>query len=168
MAECEYVITIKNETGAPAKQTIAGEAGQTSGEAVANAKSGGGNGSTTQTALAKGLVACKTMKPWINQAVSAELNIVSIREGSTELAQKRQYAYQVASQAISFGESVLAGAAVGGIVGAFVGAGIGIAQQLITYYNNQRAIEARQAIEQQTLNMNYVRAGARGSRSRNE
>ena len=167
MAEREYVITIKNETNAPAKQTIAGEAGQTSGGAVANAKSGG-NGSTTQTALAKGLVAWRTMKPWINQAVSAKLNIVSIREGSTELAQKRQYAYQIASQAVSFGESVLAGAAVGGIGGAFVGAGISLGHQLITYFNNQRAIEARQAIEQQTLNMNYIRAGARGSRSRNE
>ena len=168
MAEREYIITIKNETGAPAKQTIAGEAGQTSGGAVANAKSGGGNGSTTQTALAKGLVAWRTVKPWINQAVSAELNIVSIREGSTELAQKRQYAYQLASQTISFGERVLTGAAVGGIGGAFVAAGIGIAHQLLSYYNNQRAIEARQAIEQQTLNMNYIRAGARGSRSKNE
>lgn len=161
MAEREYIITLINDTDTGGGKPVAGEQSDGSGKAAKNIGAGGG----TQTAITAGLVAWRTVKPWVNQTISHQMNVVNLRDGSTELAQRRQFGYQVATQAVGIVESTLAGFAVGNVAGAIVGAVVGVGHTLLSYANNQQMINERRTLENRSLQMNYIRAGARGSRA---
>lgn len=159
MAQREYVIRIVNDAGNGKRKTVAGDDDNTG--RTAQSTQGGG----TRTAAITGLVAWRTVKPWINQMATHQLNVASIRDGSTELAQRRQFGYQIATQTIGVVESMAAGFAVGNVAGAAIGLAVGLGHTLMSYANNQQIINERRNLENRSLQMNYIRAGARGSRA---
>lgn len=159
MAQREYVIRIVNDAGNGKKKTVAGDDDNTG--RTAQSTQGGGTRNTAIT----GLVAWRTVKPWINQMATHQLNVASIRDGSTELAQRRQFGYQIATQTIGVVESMAAGFAVGNVAGAVIGLAVGLGHTLMSYANNQQIINERRNLENRSLQMNYIRAGARGSRA---
>ena len=160
MAQREYVIRMINDTGGGKKKTVAGDDDNTGRTAQGISSRSG-----TQNAVTSGLVAWRTVKPWINQMATHQLNVASIRDASTELAQRRQFGYQIATQAIGVVESMAAGFAVGNVAGAAIGLAVGLGHTLLSYANNQQIINERRNLENRSLQMNYIRAGARGSRA---
>lgn len=160
MAQREYVIRIVNDAGNGKRKTVAGDDDNTGETARSTNQTQSGQG-----AVAAGLVAWRTVKPWINQALTHELNVVNIRDGSTELAQRRQFGYQIATQSVGIIESMAAGYAVGNVAGAAIGLAVGVGHTLLSYANNQQIINERRNLENRSLQMNYIRAGARGSRA---
>lgn len=159
MAQREYVIRMINDTGGGKRKTVAGDDDNTG--RTAQSTQGGG----TRNAAITGLVAWRTVKPWINQMATHQLNVASIRDGSTELAQRRHFGYQIATQTIGVVESMAAGFAVGNVAGAAIGLAVGLGHTLMSYANNQQIINERRNLENRSLQMNYIRAGARGSRA---
>lgn len=154
-----YEIILKNETSTEEENT--GVAGSESGKEPKKEKQ---QLSKAQIGIGKGLVAFNLAKPWINQVASHEISMVELRTGSKEAQQKAQFAYSVANQAFGFGASILTGFAVGNVPGAIIGALTNVGHTLISLDQRERTINLQRSLESRTLQMNYVRAGAGGSR----
>ena len=151
-----YEFVISNDTNDSTRSPVAGEGGE-------NPKNG--NGLTkAQKAVGLGLVALNKAKPWINQVISHELNLVDLRTGRREYAQRIQFNYQVANQLFGVAESALTGYAVGNIPGAVIGMAVSTAHTVINYAQKQDTINTEQALENISLSQNRIRAGVGGSR----
>lgn len=114
-------------------------------------------------ALTKGLRGYASLSYAMNvvdRVVTSNVNMVSLRTGHEELQQRMQFAYSVANQ----GAGVLMGAIMGGSlaggVGAVIGAVAGASDKMINMAIKQNEINVRQNIENQTLALNRIRAGA--------
>jgi hypothetical protein len=103
-------------------------------------------------------------KPWINQVASHEISMVELRTGSREAQQKTQFTYDVASKVVGFGTSILSGYAVGNVPGAIIAGLVNIGHTVVSYAQKEETINLKRSLESRTLQMNYVRAGAGGSR----
>lgn len=114
--------------------------------------------------FAKGLVAYHTLKSYTDQIVSHHVSTVELRTGSRELQERANFMLDITQKSIGIAESVLSGAMVGGIGGAAVGLLIGFAHTAISYQQKQQTLDLQETLENQTLRMNYIRAGAGGSR----
>jgi hypothetical protein len=131
------------------------------------------SGGATSTAKSKnvskgqlgGLVAYQKIKPFVVQGINNEVAKVQLRTGSNRLQEKADFINQVAQGVFNFGESIVAGAMVGGVPGAIIGGVLSLSHTLITYANNQSVIDLQRSIEHEGLYLNYIRAGAQGSRS---
>jgi hypothetical protein len=102
------------------------------------------------------------------QLINNEVQRVGLRTGSNRLQEKASFINSVAQKTIGFVESVAIGAYAGGVIGALVGAGLSASHTLITFANNQQNINLQQGIENVSIRQTYIRAGAQGSRARNE
>lgn len=166
MAERHYVYVIRNDTsgGEAVKSPIAG-----GGEA--HNKSGGASSSTWQQRTkkawdtVKGATIYATGKSIANTEIAHSISLMEIRTGNTAYAQKLQFAQQSINQTLSILESVVAGAAMGGGVGALLGLTVSTAMQGLNIYNKEMLIQARQAVENQQIQRNFIRAGNHFSRS---
>ncbi len=159
-----YHFYIRNLTGAEEETPVAGQGGQNAPIATPN--------QTATKNVSKGdisaLVAYRKAKPFFAQVINNEVQRVSLRTGSNRVQEKASFINSVVGQTVGFVESVAFGAYAGGLVGALVGAGLSVAHTLITYSNNQQNIDLQQSIERVSIQQNYIRAGAQGSRARNE
>ena len=155
-----YEFILKNET-TDAENENTGVAGSESGKEPKKEKKQLSQG---QIAVGKGLVAYNLAKPWINQVVSHEISLVELRTGSREAQQKTQFAYDVASKVGGLFTSVLSGYAVGNVPGAIVAGLVNIGHTVVSYAQKEETINLQRSLESRTLQMNYVRAGAGGSR----
>ena len=120
--------------------------------------------SPAQILVGKGIVAYNMVKPWVNQVMSHELSLVELRTGSREAQQKRQFAYDVGSKVVGLGMSIASGFAVGNVPGAVIAGVLNVGHQLVSLQQREETINLQRSIESQTLQRNYVRAGAGGSR----
>ena len=79
---------------------------------------------------------------------------------------------QIGSIGLSVLGSAVAGFIVGGPIGAASAAGLSVLTRAIGFAQStsqaQRTIDLKQSIENQTINMNMIRAGSRGSRGNYE
>ena len=155
-----YKIILKNETSDEEDENT-GVAGSESGKEPKKEKK---QLSNAQIVVGKGLVAFNLAKPWINQVASHEISMVELRTGSKEAQQKAQFAYNIANQVGGFVGSILTGYAVGNLPGAIIGALTNVGHTLISLDQRERTINLQRSLESRTLQMNYVRAGAGGSR----
>ncbi len=93
---------------------------------------------------------------------------VELRTGSSELQQKVDLQTRGINAGLSVLGSAAAGLAVGGLAGAAIGAGLSVFSQTISFMQStsqaQRTIDLKQTIENETIRMQMVRAGSRGSR----
>lgn len=152
-----YEFIIKNETNSSKSSAVAGDTSQ-----------GGKNKepefSRGQKITAAALVVVQKAKPWINQVVSHEINLVDLRTGRREYSQKIQFAQQLGSQAIGIAENIATGYAIGNVAGAVTGAITGIMHTMISYAQKQDLINTENSLENITLSQNRIRAGVGGSR----
>ena len=153
-----YKFIITDETQESQNSPIAGQTPSASSSPSTNNK----NVSRGQLS---GLVAYHKIKPFVMQGINNEVAKVQLRTGSNRLQEKASFINQVAQTAFNFVEGVAIGAKVGGVPGAVVGAVLSTAHTLITYVNNQSVIDLQRSVEQEGLYLNYVRAGAQGSRN---
>lgn len=166
MAERHYIYVIRNETesGKAVKSPI-------SGGGAAQDKSSGSPASTAQQrekkawGVIKGATIYAAGKSIANTEISQSISLMEIRTGNTAYAQKLQFAQQSMNQGLSVLETVVSGAVLGGGVGALVGLAVGTAMQGLNIYNKEQLIQARQAVENQQIQRNFIRAGNHFSRS---
>lgn len=114
--------------------------------------------------FAKGMAAYQTVKSFVTQIVNHEVSMVQLRTGSNELQERANFINQTAQKGLGLLESIGAGILVGGPIGAVVGATLGLAHTAIGYSQAQNRINTERTLENVGLGMNYVRAGANGSR----
>ena len=157
----EFTIKMKGETGGKTNP-IAGSSKTESD--TETAKSGGMLTKDQAKVFAKGMVAYGMTKSFATQIINHEVSMVEMRTGSKELQQRASFNMQVAQQGLGIAESMATGALVGGLPGAIVGTIIGFARTAINYNQNVNRINTARAVENVGLGMNYVRAGANGSR----
>ena len=99
-------------------------------------------------------------------------NTVELRTGCKDLQQKVDFQMQLGQMGLNILGSAVAGFAVGGIIGAASAAGLSVLSQAIGFVQStsqaQRTIDLKQSIEDNTIRMQMVRAGSRGSRGNYE
>ena len=118
-----------------------------------------------QDALKGGLVAWQKAKGWINKVASHELSMVELRTGSTEAQQKADFIYQLANEGIGTVESALMGLAIGNVPGALIGIGTDLLGKVVSYSQKADKLNTSRNLENESIQRNYIRAGARGSRA---
>lgn len=117
-------------------------------------------------AFGKVMVAYGTVKSFATQIINHEVSLVELRTGSRELQERANFANEVGQKAWNLVESVGSGALVGGWIGAIVGGVLSIGHTALGYMQNQNRINTARTVENVGLQMNYIRAGANGSRGR--
>ena len=121
-------------------------------------------GTSNKNPLQAGLTAWNKAKPWINQVVGHEVNMVDLRTGRKEYAQKVQFTYGLIQQIEGICSSIAMGFATGGGAGALIGAAVGLISTGIGYIQKQNQIDTQNSLENITLQQQRVRAGTNGSR----
>lgn len=120
-----------------------------------------------QVMLGKSLVAWKQVKGYVAPIVNYEINQIQLRSGRTELQQQHQFSYNLVNDGLGIMETIAAGAAVGHVAGAIAGAVVGLVSKGISISQNVATINTERDLENVTLRMNRIRAGAGGSREQN-
>ncbi len=115
-------------------------------------------------AYAKGLVAYHTVKSFATQIVNHEVSMVQLRTGSNELQERANFFNQIAQKSIGILEGGVTGAMVGGLPGFIVGTALSFIHTAIDYGQKVERLNTERSIENQSIMMNYIRAGAKGSR----
>ena len=156
-----YEIIIKNETNDSARSAVAARKDNDTPQDTAQL-------SNEDISLAKGLVAYKKIKPWVNKIASFEISQVELRTGAREQQQKIEFGYQIANEVVGIAESAAMGFIVGNVPGAIIGTVLSIGQNLLSIAQRQNSINTRKSIENTSIQMNYIRAGTGGSRRTNE
>lgn len=160
-AERPYRIIIENAGGVQSnKSPIANDGSPSDSEK--------GKGLLTKSqarAFMTGITAYRQVKGYANQIISFEHSMVALRTGSNEMQERAQFAQKVFNDGLGILESgVVAGLATGNVVGFVVGVGVGLVSKGINIMQNQIRINTERSVENQSIQLNYIRAGARGSR----
>lgn len=112
-----------------------------------------------------GMVAYRTVKSFANQIISHNVSMVQLRTGSNEQQERANFTRDMVSKGVSVLETgLMAGLVTGNVVGFVAGVAIGVTSQLVSYAQNQDRINTQRTLENQSIQLNYIRAGARGSR----
>lgn len=156
----EYQIVIKNETAAQQKSPIAADQNQSDTE-----KGKGLLSKSAAKTFMGGMVAYGTVKSFATQIVNHEVSMVQLRTGSKEEQDRANFTRDMVMKGLSIVEAgTMAALVTGNVLGFVAGAGIAITQQFISYSRNQDRINTQRTLENQSIQLNYIRAGARGSR----
>ena len=104
------------------------------------------------------------VKSYATQIINHEVSLVQLRTGSNEWQQRANDINQTVQQGVGLIESTVTGAAVGGWVGAVVGLATSLMNTLVSYVRQAETLNIKNSIENVSIGMNIVRAGANGSR----
>ena len=115
-------------------------------------------------AYAKGLVAYHTVKSFATQIVNHEVSMVQLRTGSNELQERANFTNQTIQKGIGVLEAGITGAMVGGLPGFLIGTTLSLVHTITGYVQAQDRINTARTLENVGIDMNYIRAGASGSR----
>ncbi len=121
--------------------------------------------------MAKKVVAYTGVKRIADAYVTHRINTVSLRTGATEYEQKLQFYYSEGSQAVGSVASIAMGGVMGGPAGAAVaaiGVGLNYIMKFIGWAQSADKIQMQKDLEDISLNMQRVRMGLSGSRSREQ
>ena len=164
MQERNYTITIKADALSGGKRkAVAGDNTQSDTEK--------GKGLLTKEGaktFATVMVAYNSVKSFATQIINHEVSLVQLRTGSNELQERANLINQVAQQGVGLLEGAIAGAVVGGLPGFIVGTVLGVAHTVVGYQQKAHTINLQNRLENISIEMNYARAGANGSRRNNE
>lgn len=112
-----------------------------------------------------GYAAYTKVKSFADQIYAHEVSMVELRTGSKEAQDRANFTRDMITKGVSFVEAGMMTALVTGNVAGFaIGAGISLTQTLISYAQNQDRINTQRTLENTSIQLNYIRAGARGSR----
>ena len=163
----EYHIIVHFDGAEDKKSAVAGTGTGSTGTDTAS----GSGGSDKLVNAAKQMVSFAAVKSTADQLINYEISQVALETGATEYEQRLSYSYNVASQVVGAGASLVIGAATGGPVG-FALAAVGIVtsgvQKLIGIAQKQRQLNTEQSLENISIGMATVRAGVTGRRSANQ
>ena len=97
------------------------------------------------------------------KVVSNEINKVELRTGQSELQQRLQFNYSVASGVVGLGLTAMAGAKIGGAIGAVVAVGFSLANTSMDLINKQQTINLQRQNEviNRQLMLNRMGSGYR-------
>lgn len=150
-----YEIIIKNAGGGGTESPIS--AGADIGDKTPKS-------SNNNLGALKKVVSYGFAKSLIVKAVNHEVSLVELRTGSNELQQRADLYNGIRQQAFGIVEMAVLGGGIGGIGGAVVGATVGLLNTVIGIAQRQDTINLQRNVENISLQRQYVRAGARGSR----
>jgi hypothetical protein len=114
--------------------------------------------------FAKGMAAYHTVKSFATQVVNHEVSMVQLRTGSNELQERANFINQTVQKGIGILEGGIAGAMVGGLPGFLIGTTLSLMHSVIGYGQAVNRLNTERTLENQSIMMNFVRAGAKGSR----
>ena len=165
MAE-SYTITIQlgGSESQGATEAVAGvNSPSASASAEASVPSGGDN------VLAKkyltGMFAYRTLKSFAVQQINYQVSTTALRTGSNELQQRAEFQNQLIQKGVGILESTVIGLKLGSLPGALLGLSLSTAHTLIGYEQNQNTLNMQKVLENRSLELTRIRAGAQGSRS---
>ena len=146
MAERQFVMVIRNETGGDGAGKKVGGAGGIKNNQGGNSSSDGGkkNNKTAADLLAKkanGLISYATIASVVDTVASYNHSLIEVRTGSRELQERTTYKYNTAK---SFVNSAISGGIVGsafGPAGTAGGALIGLVGAGVSYMKNRAMAE---------------------------
>lgn len=159
MADRTYKIVISAENLQDAKSPIAGDNKSSDTEK--------GKGLLTKEGartFGKVMVAYGTVKSFATQIANHEVSMVELRTGSREQQERANFTYQLAQSGMGLLEGAIGGAMVGGLPGFIIGTVLSVAHTAIGYAQRQDTLNMQRDLENSSLGMNYIRAGANGSR----
>lgn len=160
MADREYTITLKNSgVGSNKKSPISKTTNKSATETAKDVTA-----SNKGTSTAFGLVAYHKVKSFATQVINHEVSLVGLRTGSNELQGRASFNNSIVQQGVNFAENIAVGAMMGGPWGAVAGAVASVGQAVFSYSLKQDTINTQKAVENVSLQMNIMRAGANGSR----
>lgn len=103
---------------------------------------------------------------YADMAITNSQNRVALKSGRATYQQQIQYKYSVAKQGIAVGGAIVAGIATGNPL-MMVAAGMSIVDKYVGYANNAETIRLEKMVENISVGMANVRAGAGGNRNSN-
>lgn len=162
-----YEITIKLDNsggGRGAHEAISGTTAPSPSATASSGQASQGGGGSLKTALGA-VFSYATVKSFATQQINYSVSLTGLRTGSNELQQKASFYNQIIQKGVGAAETVAAGAAAGGWVGAVIGLGVSTAHTLIGFSQAQNTINLNRTLENRSLEMTRIRAGAQGSRS---
>ena len=160
MADRTYKIIISAENLQDAKSPIAGDNKPSDTE---KGKEGGAKEGGATKALGA-VISYRTVKSFATQIVNHHVSTVELRTGSREQQERANFTYQLAQSGMGLLEGAIGGAMVGGLPGFIIGTVLSVAHTAIGYAQRQDTLNMQRDLENQSIGMNYIRAGANGSR----
>lgn len=162
-----YEITIKLDNsggGRGAHEAISGTTAPSPSATASSGQASQGGGGSLKTALGA-VFSYATIKSFATQQINYGVSITGLRTGSNELQQKASFYNQIAQKGLGIAETTLAGFAVGNVPGALIGLAVSTTHTLIGFGQAQNTINLNRTLENRSLEMTRIRAGAQGSRS---
>lgn len=167
MATYEYII--RNDSGDSARSPVAKVSAN-----KGNAKPSEEQGLSAKQVYNKfrNAYVVKETVSILRSEINYKANTVELRTGAKDLQQKVDFTMGIAEKGLSVIGAAVGGFFVGGAAGAAGAAAVTLLSQIIGTVQSisqaQRTIDLKQAIEDETIRMNALRAGTRGSRGRYE
>lgn len=172
MAESRvYELIIKNETNeqsAGASSAVAGATTPSSSASASSASSGGILTKDRARTYMQAMTAWHTIKSFATQQINHDVSLVELRTGSRDMQERANFYNQIAQKGFGILEMTATGALVGGLPGALAGLALSTAHTVIGYAQRQQTLNTQQELENRSLDMLRMRAGAQGSRSYNQ
>lgn len=159
MAERQYVITLKNETGEDVSR-------QTTAPTPDGAGAGQGSKSDEEKSFKfiKGIAFKAFAINPAKKAISTQINTIALRTGYEEKQQEMQFAYS----AVNRGATMLGAIGIGAMTGHFgmaiIGSALFIANNAVDYIQRKQEIEYARAVENNSIFLNQIRMGAGSNR----
>lgn len=165
----EYVIRLVNE--AKEESPVKAVTGQN--ESVGGESSGASsNAANYAVKLAKRAVSVAVIANTVDQVISHQRSLITIKTGAQEYGQRAAYGYQKTSsfiKSVAFG--AFAGFQAGGPVGAAIGGGfaalMNVGGNVMEYFFQSDVVKQNQDLEDITRRMNMMRATVSGRRYSN-
>ena len=157
----EYQIVIKNTGGAgKANSPIANDQNESDSD-----KGKGLLSKSAAKTFLKGMVAYRTVKSFASQINTHVVTTVQLRTGSNEQQERANFMRDMFTKGLSLLEAgTMTALVTGNVLGFGIGAVMTVAHTAISYAQNQDRINTQRTLENQSIQLNYIRAGARGSR----
>jgi hypothetical protein len=103
-------------------------------------------------------------KQIINSVYTHQVNTTELRTGNSEYQQRLQFHKDLMDRAFNLGESLVAGFMLGGGVGALIGAATSVTMMGVQIAQKADRIATQQSVENISIGLADVRAGAMGDR----
>ena len=159
MAENVYEINLYNRNSESGKSPVAG----TQKEKKATESQADGS-----RAILGAIAALDKAKPYIQQAISSEINVVQITTGRNEYAEKMRFGMQIGNFLLDTAESVAAGFVIGNVPGAVIGAITAVGSKAYSLALRQKELNAEQSVENVSRALRAQRIGYDNSRGSNQ
>lgn len=115
-----------------------------------------------------GMFAYRTIKSFVVQQINYQVSTTALRTGSNELQQRAEFQNQLIQKGVGILESTVIGLKLGSLPGALIGLSLSTAHTLIGYGQNQNTLNMQKVLENRSLELTRIRAGAQNSRSNNQ